>query len=39
MFFTPTLANGFFLESEWQQVSLGLQDSSEYSVDINKTVV
>ena len=27
-FFTPALADGFPLESEWQQVSSSLQDSS-----------
>ena len=27
-FFTPVLADGFPLESEWQQVSSSLQDSS-----------
>ena len=30
-FFKPTLANGFSLESERQQVSSNLQDSSQYS--------
>ena len=30
-FFTPTLGDGFSVESEWQQVSLSLQDSSQYS--------
>ena len=30
-FFTSALADGFPLESEWQQVSSSLQDSSEYS--------
>ena len=30
-FFTSVLADGFSLESEWQQVSSGLQDSSQYS--------
>ena len=29
--FTSALADGFSLESEWQQVSLSLQDSSQYS--------
>ena len=29
--FIPVLADGLFLESEWQQVSSGLQDSSQYS--------
>ena len=29
-FFTPTLAGGFSLESEWQQTFPGLQDSSQY---------
>ena len=29
--FTPALADGFSLESEWQQVSSSLQDSSQYS--------
>ena len=28
-FFTPTLADGFSLEFEWQQVSSSLQDSSQ----------
>ena len=30
-FFTPTLADGFSPEFEWQQVSLSPQDSSQYS--------
>ena len=30
-FFTPALANGFSLESEWQQVSTSLQDFYQYS--------
>ena len=30
-FFTSALAGGFSLESEWQQVSSSLQDSSQYS--------
>ena len=30
-FFTPVLTNDLSLVSEWQQVSLGLQDSSQYS--------
>ena len=30
-FFAPTLTGGFYLESEWQQVSSGLQDSFGYS--------
>ena len=30
-FFTPALADGLSLESEWQQVSSNLQDSSQYS--------
>ena len=30
-FFTPALADGLSLESEWQQVSPGLQDPSKYS--------
>ena len=30
-FFIPALVNGFPLESEWQQVSSSLQDSSQYS--------
>ena len=30
-FFTPTLTDCFSLESEWQQVSSSLQDSSQYS--------
>ena len=29
--FTLALAEGFSLESEWQQVSSSLQDSSQYS--------
>ena len=29
--FPSALADGLSLESEWQQVSSGLQDSSEYS--------
>ena len=31
-FFTSVLLGGLSLESEWQQVSSGLQDSSEYRV-------
>ena len=31
-FFTPGLADGLSLESEWQQVSSCLQDSSQYSI-------
>ena len=30
-FFTSALADGFSLESEWQQVSSSLPDSSQYS--------
>ena len=30
-FFTPMLADAFSLDSKWQQVSLGPQDSSQYS--------
>ena len=30
-FFTSILTDGFSLEFEWQQVSSGLQDSSQYS--------
>ena len=30
-FFTSALADGFLLESEWQQVYSSLQDSSQYS--------
>ena len=30
-FFTSALADGFTLESEWQQVSPSLPDSSQYS--------
>ena len=30
--FTSALADGFTLESEWQQVSSSLQDFSQYSV-------
>ena len=30
-FFTPALADGFSQESEWQQVSSSLEDSSLYS--------
>ena len=30
-FFTPVLAGGLLLEFEWQEVSWGLQDSSQYS--------
>ena len=30
-FFTPTFAEGFSLEFEWQQVPSGLWDSSQYS--------
>ena len=30
-FFIPALADDFTLESEWQQVSSSLQDSSQYS--------
>ena len=30
-FFIPALANGFSLEFKWLQVSLSLQDSSQYS--------
>ena len=29
--FTPALADGFSLDSEWQQISSNLQDSSQYS--------
>ena len=29
--FMPTLADGFSLEFEWQQVSSSFQDSSQYS--------
>ena len=29
--FTSALADGFSLETEWQQVSSSLQDSSQYS--------
>ena len=31
LFFTSVLDEGFSLEFEWQQVSLSLQDSSQYS--------
>ena len=31
-FFTSSLAEGLLLESEWQQVSSSLQDSSQYSI-------
>ena len=31
VFFTPVLGDGLSLESEWQQVSSGLQDTSQYS--------
>ena len=31
-FFTPTLADGFLLESKWQQVFLSLQGSSQYFI-------
>ena len=31
VFFTPVLADSFPLESDWQQVFSGLQDSSQYS--------
>ena len=31
-FFTTALADGLPLEFEWQQISLSLQDSSQYSV-------
>ena len=30
-FFTPTLADGFSLDFEWQQVPSSLLDSSQYS--------
>ena len=30
-FFTPMLAGGLSLESEWQQVLSGLRDFSQYS--------
>ena len=30
-FFIPVLADGFSLESEWQQASSDLQDSPKYS--------
>ena len=30
-FSTPALADGSPLESEWQQISLNFQDSSQYS--------
>ena len=30
MFFTLAHADGFSMVFEWQQVSLGLQDSSQY---------
>ena len=30
-FFTSAIAGGLSLESEWQQVSSGLQNSSQYS--------
>ena len=30
-FFYTNVADGLSLESEWQQVSLSLQDSSQYS--------
>ena len=30
-FFTRTLADGLSLESEWEQISTGVQDSSQYS--------
>ena len=30
-FFTPVLVDSLSLESEWQQISSGLQDSSQYS--------
>ena len=30
-FFTPALADGLSLETEWQQVSSSFQDSSQYS--------
>ena len=29
--FVPTLADGLSVNSKWQQVSSGVQDSSEYS--------
>ena len=38
-FFTPALANGFPLGSEWQQVSTSLEESSWYSVDVHNAVV
>ena len=37
-FFTPALVYDFLLEFEWQQVSSGLQDSSQYS-RLNNAVV
>ena len=30
-FITPALADGFLLESEWQQLSSSLQDTSQYA--------
>ena len=29
-FFTPALADGFSLESDWQQVSLNFKDTSQF---------
>ena len=37
-FFKSALADGFSLKSEWQQVSSGIQDTSQYLVDLNNTV-
>ena len=39
MLFSPALSNGLSLESEWQQVFLSLQDSSQYHADLNNVVV
>ena len=35
-FFALSLADGLTLESKWQQVSSGLQDSSQYPVRSQK---
>ena len=37
-FFASVSVDGLLLESEWQQVSSSLQDSSQYSADFNNAV-
>ena len=39
VFFTGALANGITADSEWQQVSSDIQDSPQYSDDINEAEV